>query len=156
MVLEAFLSGQKPSHYMAILKRAVIVVNTKKWVYFRLPGQQEVRVPRGKLSPIDYLSSESKHIVRDYKDGDKSYHQSADFAEDLVWEQKWMEHTLSKAKDTTSAPPHCLGRLLGRRCSPCSASPQCPWSRRLQGLQEHLLLRTGQVQHLLLRLELLH
>ena len=133
MIVHAFLPGQQRQHYMAIFKRAAIVLNTKEWVYVRLPGEREVPVRRKRVDCVDYLNSDAKPIYAAYKNGDRET--PTGHADAVGWERKWMHHAFAKHAKKPSAlvplpPPTFAGPVLFESAAPKPEDhfevPVCP------------------------------
>ena len=103
MILPAVMPGQSMAHYMAILKRANIILNTKNCLYYRPAIETEIEVVRVKVNNLDFLKPESKDKYSTYLRGCKG--KPAAFDEEAKWEMQWVQHTMAVAAGTAAPPP---------------------------------------------------
>ena len=68
----------------AILKRAVFMVFTKEFIYYRFPTEKEVDVKRLKWPRVDLLKDSCKHIIGNMKAGGPM---PDDYEDRVAWEQ---------------------------------------------------------------------
>ena len=78
---------------MAILKRAVFLVFTKNFIYFRPPSERPVPVERMRWSQRDILTSDCKVILKNYKAGGDP---PTDYTEKTLWEAEWLKEAIRK------------------------------------------------------------
>ena len=72
IIAPMFAPGTTLANRMAILKRSVVLVNSTKYLSYRLPGEDARAVPRLRLGgKQDFLKDESKHKLRAYKKGSR-------------------------------------------------------------------------------------
>ena len=106
---------------MALLKRAIIIVNSKKWLYFRAPGEDERPVPRERFhGKPDFFKNESKPVIAGYKKGKKEMPEGHDAA--IAWEQTWLKEALRKSE---------LGAAPAAASAAAAPSSQ-PWPMRAE------------------------
>ena len=79
---------------MAIMKRSVIIVNSKKFVYVRRATEREVRVPRFLLETRTFMKDEACPLIARFKSCD--YSKPADYDEAKAWEKEWVSTQLAK------------------------------------------------------------
>jgi hypothetical protein len=113
MVRPAFNESARAADLMGIMKRTAVVVNTKKAVYVRLPGQDEVSVRRVKLDPKDkqdFIADECKEYLRAYKKGNKAVPPHWDIG--LQWGQALLTKLLQT--DTKLPRTHMINMKSAR------------------------------------------
>ena len=77
----------------AILKRAVFMVFSKNWVYYRPPTEKEVEVLRLKWPRGDLLPDSCKHIIANFKAGGPV---PVEYEENVAWEMEWLKECFRK------------------------------------------------------------
>jgi hypothetical protein len=96
LIRPALPSDATRANAMALLKRATIIVNSKRWLYFRAPGEEERPVPRARFhGKPDFFKDESKPVIAGYKKGKKEMPDGHDAA--VAWEQTWLKEALRKS-----------------------------------------------------------
>lgn len=99
MLRVTFPADTSAVNKMAILKRGAIIVNTKKWLYIRLPSEVEHNVRRVRLPDnASYLTEEGGRVYMESKRG-KTATSAADFEEAVAWELLWMETAFPQEPD---------------------------------------------------------
>jgi len=87
----------------AVLKRTAVMVNSRQYLYWRLPGAAAARVPRIPLGDkLDFLREDSRAVYDAYRKGSKSL--PVDFASSLKWEADWMEAAMGGARSHPPVP----------------------------------------------------
>ena len=100
MLDSAWHKDANDAHLDAILKRTAIIVDTDKFWYVRLPGEEEVKVKRLRLgNKIDFLREGAGEIYIASRGGNKEM--PPNFAEAVAWEEQWM----AKAMDDEGEYP---------------------------------------------------
>ena len=96
------------------MKRSAFIVNTKKFIYYRAPGEDDRPVHRSPVvgDKVDFLKGGSKAKLRDYKKGDSR--KPVGYDEALLWEQSWLAEAIRRAEEGTSEHPK---------------APACAWMR---------------------------
>ena len=94
MVRPAFWEQAEETDIMAIFKRAVIIINTEKWIYVRLATERKVSILRVKAESYDFLRPECKDRLKLWKEGNKEL--PVDHAEAKKWEAQWVKEQFSK------------------------------------------------------------
>ena len=103
---EAFYSMIRPAlgniavtDAMAILKRSVFIIFSKKFVYYRLPSQQPAPVERLPWKKLDILQDSSKPILKNFLEGGP---RPDTYDMHTVWEQDtWLHLTVAILKKKT-------------------------------------------------------
>jgi hypothetical protein len=109
MMAPAFPPDITNANAMALLKRSVVFINTKRWLYFRAPGEDERDVPRmAFVGRPDFFKPSARPIISQYRRGVKEAPQGHEAA--ILWEQNWLQEALRKAdagpdKGARATPP---------------------------------------------------
>jgi hypothetical protein len=109
---EAFYSMIRPAlgniavtDAMAILKRSVFIIFSKKFVYYRLPSQQPAPVERLPWKKLDILQDSSKPILKNFLEGGP---RPDTYDMHTVWEQDtWLHLTVAILKKKLYTPMSC-------------------------------------------------
>jgi hypothetical protein len=97
MIRPAFWADAAEPDIKAIMKRAVIVVNTPEWVYVRPATEKYVEVQRIRMETYDFLKDECKDRLQACKDGEPM--DNPQKAIDKKWEAAWVRNNFNKKFD---------------------------------------------------------
>lgn len=86
---------------MAILKRAVFMIFSKKSIIYRVPGEDERPVPRISWDK-DIIKPSSKAVLSNFK---KNGPAPANFEEAVAWEQEWLKESIRKFRSVSHVAP---------------------------------------------------
>jgi hypothetical protein len=108
MVRPAFPPATTAANVMAILKRAVFLVNSKEFFYYRAAGEDERPVPRFLFDggKNDFIKDSSKFKIGAWRKGAKALPDGYDEA--TLWEDNWLKEAIRKSEHGTSAKPVAL------------------------------------------------
>lgn len=97
MIRPAVSENASHADINAILKRAVFIVVTKKFLYFRPDGVNEDPVARIAVESPDFLTSQGKELYGLFKANKKTF--PPDFQEEVKKEQAWVSLLMKKCAE---------------------------------------------------------
>ena len=116
----------------AILKRAVFMVFSKEWIYYRPPTEKEVEVARLKWPRGDLLRDSCKPIIANFKAGGPAPN---DYEEKVAWETEGLKEAFRRHDQPRPAPQQSRTSLLDSLLQ-ADGAPAPASSAAASGLQQ--------------------